>query len=174
MERSLEYRTDVVEGLYARLLGRAAEPLGLNYWVNLLGRGATSEQLEASFLGSEEYFLRRGGGSITGWLTATYRDTLNRIQGESQRLRSIVEDLLWLARFDSRPPPPGDQPLDLEVIARDCADRFGSVARAQSLSVLVEPAGPALTFHTDGAAIVSTDTETRPANIGVVWMMRVR
>ncbi len=72
-----------------------------------------------------------------------YRDTLNRIQGESQRLRSIVEDLLWLARFDSRPPPPGDQPLDLEVMARDCADRFGSVARAQSLSVLVELAGPA-------------------------------
>ena len=30
-----------------------------------------------------------------------------RIEGESQRLRRIVEDLLWLARFDSQPPPPG-------------------------------------------------------------------
>jgi signal transduction histidine kinase len=72
-----------------------------------------------------------------------YRATLNRIQGESQRLRSIVEDLLWLARFDSRPPPPGDAPLDLGVIAEECADRFSSVARSQSLSVLVEPSGSA-------------------------------
>jgi signal transduction histidine kinase len=74
---------------------------------------------------------------------AEYRATLNRIQGESQRLRSVVEDLLWLARFDSRPPPPGDEPLDLGVIAEECADRFGSVARSQSLSVSVGPAGSA-------------------------------
>ena len=37
-----------------------------------------------------------------------YRDALTRIQGESQRLRQLVEDMLWLARFDSSPPPPGN------------------------------------------------------------------
>ena len=36
-----------------------------------------------------------------------YRATLERVGRESLRLRDIVEDLLWLARFDSEPPPPG-------------------------------------------------------------------
>jgi signal transduction histidine kinase len=71
-----------------------------------------------------------------------YRATLGRIQAEGHRLRSIVEDLLWLARFDSRPPPPGDEPLDLATIAEECADRFGSVAHSQSLSVLLAVDGP--------------------------------
>ena len=35
---------------------------------------------------------------------AGYRDALARIQGESARLRHLVDDMLWLARFDSRPP----------------------------------------------------------------------
>jgi signal transduction histidine kinase len=71
-----------------------------------------------------------------------YRSALVRIQGESERLRLIVEDLLWLARFDSRPPPPGDEPLDLATIAAGCADRFAAVARSQSLDILVADAGP--------------------------------
>ena len=36
---------------------------------------------------------------------ADYEAALLRIEGESKRLRRIVEDLLWLARFDSQPPP---------------------------------------------------------------------
>ena len=72
-----------------------------------------------------------------------YQATLHRIAGESQRLRRIVEDLLWLARFDSQPPPPGDKPLEVSTIARECADRFGSVARSQSLDISCASAGPA-------------------------------
>ena len=60
-----------------------------------------------------------------------------RIEGESQRLRRIVEDLLWLARFDSQPPPPGAEPLDLGTIAGQCADRFQAVAHSQSLDISV-------------------------------------
>jgi len=59
-----------------------------------------------------------------------YRDALTRIQGETQRLRQLVEDMLWLARFDSRPPPPGDEPVDLATLAQACADRFRSVGPA--------------------------------------------
>jgi signal transduction histidine kinase len=71
-----------------------------------------------------------------------YRATLHRIEGESQRLRRIVEDLLWLARFDSQPPPPGAEPVDLCTIAAECAGRFQAVADAASsgLSVTVRPA----------------------------------
>jgi signal transduction histidine kinase len=78
---------------------------------------------------------------------AGYRDALTRIQDESQRLRQLVEDLLWLARFDSRPPPPGDEPVDLATLARACADRFRSV-------------GPAVTADTpDGPVLISAPPE---------------
>jgi signal transduction histidine kinase len=70
-----------------------------------------------------------------------YRSTLTRIQGESERLRHIVEDLLWLARFDSRPPPPGNEPLDLATIASGCADRFGAIARSNSIDLQMAGAG---------------------------------
>ncbi|MGO9082170.1 MAG: sensor histidine kinase [Streptosporangiaceae bacterium] len=72
---------------------------------------------------------------------AEYRDALERIRGESERLTAIVEDLLWLARFDSRPPPPGDEPLDLSTIAAGCADRFATVAAARSVTIEVGAAG---------------------------------
>ena len=73
---------------------------------------------------------------------AGYRSALVRVDGESQRLRRIVEDMLWLARFDSSPPPPTDEPLDLTTIAQECADRFEAVARSQSFDIAVLPADP--------------------------------
>jgi signal transduction histidine kinase len=68
---------------------------------------------------------------------AAYTSALTRIQGESQRLRTIVEDLLWLARFDSHPPVPDNEPLDLATIAEECAGRFQAVATAQSIDIAV-------------------------------------
>ncbi len=70
---------------------------------------------------------------------AEYRGALQRIRGESDRLAGIVEDLLWLARFDSRPPPPGDEPLDLAVIAAGCAARFAPVAAAGDVTICIGP-----------------------------------
>ena len=70
-----------------------------------------------------------------------YRAALTRIQSESQRLRRIVEDLLWLARFDSEPPRPGAEPLDLTTIAEECAGRFQAVAQTQSPGISVTAAG---------------------------------
>jgi signal transduction histidine kinase len=73
---------------------------------------------------------------------AEYRAVLTRIEGESNRLRRIVEDLLWLARFDSAPPEPGDEPLDLATIAGAGADRFRALAAAQDFRILVATGGP--------------------------------
>ncbi len=64
-----------------------------------------------------------------------YRATLGRVGRESMRLRDIVEDLLWLARFDSEPPPPGDEPVDVAAIATACADRFSAVAQRDGCAV---------------------------------------
>jgi signal transduction histidine kinase len=71
---------------------------------------------------------------------AEYRDALTRIQGESRRVRQLVDDMLWLARFDSRPPPPRDEPVDLAILAQACADRFRSVGPAVTADVGDEPA----------------------------------
>ena len=69
--------------------------------------------------------------------TSRYRDTLERVGRESARLRHIVEDLLWLARFDSEPPPPGDEPVDVTTIAEGCADRFSGIARSRGIALSV-------------------------------------
>jgi signal transduction histidine kinase len=78
---------------------------------------------------------------------AGYRDALARIRGESARLRHLVDDMLWLARFDSRPPLPRDEPVDLATLAQACADRFRAV-------------GPAITAETTaGPALISAPPE---------------
>jgi signal transduction histidine kinase len=76
---------------------------------------------------------------------AEYRDALVRIQGEGKRLRRLVEDMLWLARFDSQPPTPGNEPLDLTTIATECADRFSSIAQSRTITISTQATGgPAL------------------------------
>jgi signal transduction histidine kinase len=64
-----------------------------------------------------------------------YRAALTRIESESRRLHRIVEDMLWLARFDSAPPQPGYEPLDLATIAADCADRFRVLAASKGFRI---------------------------------------
>ena len=72
-----------------------------------------------------------------------YRDSLRRIQGESRRLRQLVEDMLWLARFDSKPPPPGNEPVDP---LRRRADQHGAIRglRADRGADGTEPVGAGL------------------------------
>jgi signal transduction histidine kinase len=74
---------------------------------------------------------------------AEYQGSLIRIQAEGKRLRRIVEDLLWLARSDSQPPPPGDEPLDVATIADTCAGRFRVVAGARSITITADTETPA-------------------------------
>jgi signal transduction histidine kinase len=72
-----------------------------------------------------------------------YRAVLTRIEGETHRLRKIVEDLLWLARFDSAPPQPGDEPLDLATIAGRCVERFRALGASQQFDVQLVISGSA-------------------------------
>ncbi len=64
-----------------------------------------------------------------------------RVNDESKRLRLIIDDLLWLARFDSEPAPPGDELVDLLSVARSCEDRFGAVAHSRGIALSVERHG---------------------------------
>jgi len=62
-----------------------------------------------------------------------YREALERVAGESGRLRRTVDDLLWLARFDSEPAAPRAEPVDVGQVAGDAAERFRTVAAARAL-----------------------------------------
>lgn len=61
------------------------------------------------------------------------REALEHVARESGRLKRIVEDLLWLARFDSTPPPPSNQVVDLTSVIAACTDRFAAVAASRDL-----------------------------------------
>jgi hypothetical protein len=74
IQRSLEYRTKVVEGLYTSLLGRSSDPDGLAYYTQALASGSTRQQLMRNFLASEEYYQNRGGGTDAGFLAALAND----------------------------------------------------------------------------------------------------
>lgn len=72
---------------------------------------------------------------------ARYRDTVERVNGESKRLRHIIDDLLWLARFDSEPAPPRDELVDVYAVAQGCADRFGALAQSRGIALSVQHHG---------------------------------
>ncbi|MHB8719038.1 MAG: sensor histidine kinase [Candidatus Dormibacteria bacterium] len=71
-----------------------------------------------------------------------YRRAFAAVGVESKRMRRLVDDLLWLARFDdSSSAAPAREPVDLGVLATSAAARFAAVAeaRGQVLRVAVEP-----------------------------------
>jgi len=106
---------------------------------------------------------------------AEYRDALTRIQGESRRLRQLVDDMLWLARFDSKPPSPSSEPVDLVTLAQACADRFRAVGPAISTEAGPEPALiSAPPEWVDRLAGVLMDNACRYAGAGGQVRIRVR
>jgi two-component system sensor histidine kinase CiaH len=71
--------------------------------------------------------------------------SLERISGETWRMGRIVEDLLWLARFDAEPSPPNSEPVDLCAVAETAVDRFRAVAGSRSITLrLAVPADHAV------------------------------
>jgi signal transduction histidine kinase len=64
-----------------------------------------------------------------------YRSAFERVDHESRRMRRMLEDLLWLARFDASHRPPNEEPVDLAVMAAQAADRFGAIAETRHLTI---------------------------------------
>jgi signal transduction histidine kinase len=91
---------------------------------------------------------------------AWYRSAFDRIHAESQRIRRLVEDLLWLARFDATVGQPDAAPVDLGVLASQAADRFTTLAEADGLSIEVHPP--------EGSTIVSAPPEWLDRLLGVL------
>ena len=71
-----------------------------------------------------------------------YRATLRRVATESARLRSIVNDLLWLARADGETAEDkDDESVDVAMTAEACVDRFAAVAGANGIALSYERDG---------------------------------
>jgi signal transduction histidine kinase len=76
-----------------------------------------------------------------------YREVLQRVGGESNRLRRIVEDLLWLARADDEMPlADGTSLTDLGGEVLGSVERFGALAAAQGVELSFKKAGSGRLF----------------------------
>jgi signal transduction histidine kinase len=84
----------------------------------------------------------------------SYRAALRRVSSESGRLRSIVDDLLWLARSDSDASQErSDQVADVGAVSHACVERFGAVADTLGVG-LTDHAGQGLfPIHADTDAV---------------------
>lgn len=69
----------------------------------------------------------------------SYRHSLERISRETAHMRRLVDDLLWLARFDSQAGEEPPAPVDLVEAAAGSVERFDRIAarRSQDLSLSV-------------------------------------
>jgi signal transduction histidine kinase len=68
---------------------------------------------------------------------AWYRRAFTRVDEESKRMRGLVDDLLWLARFDATRAAAAAQPVDVAVLVQQAVDRFASVAESRQLQLSV-------------------------------------
>jgi len=75
---STEHRQRLVERLFRDHLDREADPAGRDAFVADLARGATIDQVRASILGSREFFVRAGDGTVAGFVEALYGEVLGR------------------------------------------------------------------------------------------------
>jgi two-component system sensor histidine kinase CiaH len=66
-----------------------------------------------------------------------YRSAFERVDHEAKRMHRLVDDLLWLARFDASRRTPASEPVDLGTLAVQAANRFDVVAEARGLRLAV-------------------------------------
>src|SRR5262249_31775585 len=78
LDLSPEYRVVTIGKLYNQLLHRPVDQPGLNSALQFLAAGNTFDQLRAILIGSDEYFVTRGGGTVSGFLNAMFQDVLGR------------------------------------------------------------------------------------------------
>ena len=92
---------------------------------------------------------------------AEYRETLERVAAESGRLGRLVDDLLWLARFDANPPGPEPSEVDVGEAACAAAARFQPVTAARGQVLRAEGCDA-------GRAVITAPAEWLDRLLGVL------
>jgi signal transduction histidine kinase len=67
--------------------------------------------------------------------------TLERIHDETRHLHRLVDDLMWLARFDSAPATPDTAPVDLGALATTTAERFRAICDQHGMTLSTHVTG---------------------------------
>jgi uncharacterized delta-60 repeat protein len=81
---STEHYTQFVVAAYQQYLKRTPDAAGLDFWVSKLRGGVYSdEQVEAFFIGSQEY-IQTHGGTGQAWVTGMYHDLLGRTPSDAE------------------------------------------------------------------------------------------
>ena len=75
-------------------------------------------------------------------------------------MRRLLDDMLWLARFDAARPTAGAEPVDMGVLAARTADRFAAVAETRGLALRVHAP--------DGGASVAAPPDLLDRLLGVL------
>lgn len=70
-----------------------------------------------------------------------YQRAFTRVNEESQRMRHLVDELLWLARFEAMPRSGKAEPVDVGVMAEQAVDRFAAVAEARHQRLNIRVSG---------------------------------
>jgi signal transduction histidine kinase len=70
-----------------------------------------------------------------------YERAFTRVNQESQRMRHLVDDLLWLARFEAMPRAGRTEPVDVGVMAQQAVERFAAIAEARQQRLSVRLSG---------------------------------
>ena len=80
--------------------------------------------------------------------SAWYRSAFQRVHVESERIRRLVEDLLWLARLDATRSQANAEPVDVGVVAEQAVDRFRTRAETRELSLSLSVSGEPVVITT--------------------------
>jgi HEAT repeat protein len=68
---------ELVQSLYQRILGRPAEPAGLQYWVTVLQQGQSPADVQTAILGGQEFYEHHGSTPRT-FIRGLYAEILGR------------------------------------------------------------------------------------------------
>lgn len=128
-----EFFEVTVRDLYRQLLRRGPDPGGLAGNVEFLRQGGTIAGVKARLLASNEYFTNTqwgGAGNTSGWLTALFRDVLDRALTNQERT-------FWLQVIAQ-----GATRESVALSLLRTTESLGRVVQGYFQRLLLRPAGP--------------------------------
>ncbi|MGH7194762.1 MAG: DUF4214 domain-containing protein, partial [Candidatus Saccharimonadales bacterium] len=93
-----EHTTAAISAAYQKLLHRAADQPGLDYWTTRLASGLTDGNLLAGIAASPEYMNR--AGSVSSWIDNAYQDLLGRPADPAGQSYWLAQMTSGLSHYD--------------------------------------------------------------------------
>jgi signal transduction histidine kinase/CheY-like chemotaxis protein len=153
-------------------------------------RAEAAEKAKSEFLSVMSHELRTplngvlGGAAVLAGsdLNPVQRSIVGMMQNSGKALLTMVTDILDYAKADAQDEPPERDPVHLEAVARDVADRVQAAAKAKGLElfVRVQPGAPVVLSDADkliqiGQSLAENAVKyTKSGHVGIDLSHRVR